>query len=226
MLIFWILLAAALIIIAVIVSFSHLTVKIFASRVKENDRLYIQLHALYGIIRLRYEVPAIKFKGLDKGLKVQTKGLDEKSSEHLNETKEIINWEKIQEAYRKFKIFLSQVDNYAAWMKSTLSRFKISQMVWITRIGAGDAPETALLTGVLWSVKSTLLGYLLRHVRLQTEPEIQVQPQYNRTLFTTEVTCIAKIRLGYAMVAGLMLLVRTMKVKGGFKTWQNILSKA
>ncbi|GIP32340.1 DUF2953 domain-containing protein [Paenibacillus sp. J2TS4] len=226
MLIFWLFLAAALIVVAVIVFSSHLTFKLYVSRVRENDKIYIQLNALFGMIRLKYEVSALMFKSLEKGLKMKTSQINENKATKMNDTEDLINLDKIKQYYHNFKVFLSQISNYWEWMKGTLSRVKIKRLEWSTHVGAGDAPETAVLTGVVWSLKASLLGYLQQYVRLQSEPKINVQPQYNRTLFTTEVVCIAKIRLGYAIVAGLMLLIRMMKVKGGIKTWQTILSKA
>jgi hypothetical protein len=55
---------------------------------------------------------------------------------------------------------------------------------------------------------------------------MQVNPVYDRPAFTTEWSCIAQIRFGYAILAGLQLFIRLKKWKGGVKLWQNILFKA
>jgi hypothetical protein len=85
---------------------------------------------------------------------------------------------------------------------------------------------TALATGTVCSVQSSLLGLLSQLMKLRTEPRMQVQPVYQGTIFRSELRCIVEIRLGFALLAGVKLLMRMRKSKGGIRAWQNILFKA
>ncbi|MMZ63313.1 hypothetical protein D1872_255590 [compost metagenome] len=112
-------------------------------------------------------------------------------------------------------------------MRNTLKRVTIRSLDWSTHIALSDAAHTATLTGVLWGVKSVLVGFLSYHITLLQRPELVVVPVFgSRPLFTTELRCIAQIRCGYAIYAGLVLIVRVLQVKGGIRKWLNILFKA
>nr|WP_253298263.1 DUF2953 domain-containing protein [Paenibacillus sp. MSJ-34] len=99
-------------------------------------------------------------------------------------------------------------------------------MNWSTDIGIGSAADTAIATGVVWAVKSVAAGWAAATFRFMQNPQLAVYPQFHTPQFATELDCIAKIRFGQAIVAGLALIVRVLKVKGGLRTWQNILFKA
>jgi hypothetical protein len=137
-----------------------------------------------------------------------------------------ITKEKIARFYRSSKLLMENIVGFPVWVKDSLSRVRCTQLRWETRVGIGDAPETAMTTGLLWGVKSSLLGFLFSSMQIETKPKVLVEPQYNQMQFSTEFACIVKIRVGHAMVAGLLLLFRILRVKGGLRTWQSILFKA
>ncbi|MNP50215.1 hypothetical protein D3C76_1444640 [compost metagenome] len=100
------------------------------------------------------------------------------------------------------------------------------ELEWSTNVGLDDAVHTATLTGALWGVKATLVGWLTGYIRLTKRPKLFVVPEFGgKPLFSTEIRCIAEIRCGYAIYAGLVLIVRVLKVKGGVKKWWTILFK-
>jgi hypothetical protein len=68
-----------------------------------------------------------------------------------------------------------------------------------------------------------MMGFLFRFIKLDVRPEINVSPQYNKTEFSTQMLFILHIRMYYVASAGIHLLYRILKVKGGLKTWQRVL---
>ncbi|WP_438445553.1 DUF2953 domain-containing protein [Gorillibacterium sp. sgz5001074] len=220
----WTLLVLAVVVLAAWVS--NVKIQIFYSRVEDNDRFYVLVRGLYGLVRYKYEVPIIKFRGLHKGIDFKSEKVNELNSSLIDESVGNIDREKILRYYDKFKRALQATFDMKEWVKDTLAQTCCTDMKWITRVGIGDAPETAITTGLVWTVKSSILGYLFKFIKRDVKPDIRVIPMYNQTVFSTEISCIAQIRLGQAIFAGLHLLVRIMKVKGGIKAWQNILSKA
>lgn len=117
---------------------------------------------------------------------------------------------------------LAHTAELVEWTKSVLSRTVCTELSWVTRIGLGDAADTAVTTGVVWGIKTSILGYLLRFVRLEARPSLNVQPQFNRTMFSTEAVCKFKLKALYAVYAGFRLLVRILRAKGGLRTWRKI----
>jgi hypothetical protein len=131
----------------------------------------------------------------------------------------------VREAVDRLKLMVQYTFRFFDWVTGTLSHVKCIQLKWDTRVGVGEAVETAITTGMLWGVKTSLLGYAFKYIRLETKPNITVSPQFNALHFSSELTCTVKIRVFHVLQAGAMLLVRVFKVKGGFKTLQSNLFK-
>lgn len=194
-------------------------------RIGNNDDAEIKVKALYGIIRYRYKVPIIQFTGNSVQMKEQVS----KTGAGINTWKQFsdeINADKVVSAIDNMKLILKMTRDLTGWVRQTLTKVRLVEWNWSTTVGTGDAMWTAMATGLVWSVQTSILGLLSQMVKLNAEPQMNVQPIYQQPSFTTEWSCIAQIRFGYAILAGLQLLVRIKKVKGGVKAWQNILFKA
>lgn len=220
----WTLLVLAVLVLAAWVS--NVRVQIYYSRVEDNDRFYVYIRGLYGLVRYKLEVPIIKFRSLSKGIAFKAEQVNEMQDNLIGESMGNIDREKILRYYDKFKRVLQATFDMKQWAKDTMAHMCCTDLKWVTKVGVGDAPETAITTGLVWTVKSSILAYMFQFMHRDVRPELRVIPMYNQTFFSTEISCIAQIRLGQAIFAGLHLLVRIMKVKGGIKAWQNILSKA
>lgn len=207
------------------VCMSDMTLRLVTSHVGQNDQVTIDIHALFGLLRRRYTVPMIKFKGLMKGLMLHAEKVNRNQGVVLNQASEMITIDKVQEYYRNVQNLIAHFVDFNEWMSKTLHRIKFTKLNWTTYIGFGDAAETAIATGLVWSLKTSLLGYIARFIRLKTVPSLAVHPSYNQPQLTTEIVGEAKIRMGYVFVAGFMFLVRILRAKGGFRTWQKVLFK-
>nr|WP_275983789.1 DUF2953 domain-containing protein [Paenibacillus hamazuiensis] len=139
---------------------------------------------------------------------------------------EHVTAEKIKQAFRNLKELVRYTFQLNEWLKGVLAHVKCTKLRWETRLGVGDAADTAVTTGVVWGLKSSLLGFVFQYLQLRTKPQIAVIPQFNETHFSTNALWVAKIRMWHAACAGVMLLYRIMKVKGGPQKWQHILFKA
>lgn len=217
----------ALAVVLLILGASSVSFRLYYSRVKDNDRFYVLVKAVFGLVRYRYEVPMIKFKGM-KGISFKQEHVNEtgKSSRIMAEGTENIDKEKVISYYHRFKEMLRATFALKSWLLDTMTHVTCTELTWYTRIGLGDAPDTAITTGIIWTIKSSALAYLFQHIKRCARPKIQVVPDYSQVHFSMQLDCIAKIRLGHAILAGLLLAMRIIKVKGGIKAWQNILFKA
>lgn len=204
---------------------SPVVIEGFYQRAGTNDDAELKIKALYGILHYQVKVPIIEFTGQSMQFKqqVSNSGIGFSSEKQM---KDEIDVNRVARAIDKMKHALEITYNLKGWMRKTLSRVKLKEWKWITSVGTGDAMWTAMATGIIWSVQTSVFGVLSQMVRVQVEPKMSVNPIYQHPAFTTEWSCIAKISFGYAILAGLQLLVRMKKVKGGEKQWQNILFKA
>lgn len=216
----------AFLVLQIALACSTVTMQLHYSRLKDNDRFYIFVKAAYGLVKYRYEVPLIKFRGLAQGILVKKEHVNETGDRLMGEKSETVDKDKIITYFRKVREILKGTFDMREWIMDSMAKVTCTRFVWSTRVGLGDAAETAILTGVIWTLKSSAVTYLFRRVKRGTKPRLAVVPEYAKAHFSTEVSCIGKIRLGHAMLAGLHLVFRILKVKGGIKRWQSILFKA
>jgi hypothetical protein len=219
------LIALILCIVVFVLLMSYIHGEFYFSRVQHNDRIFLDIKALFGLIRYRFDVPVVKFKSLQKGVMVKAEAVKKGDSSLVGEGKQHINKERIVDFFNRVKLILESTFHLYGWMKQTLAKVECTKVSWQTRIGVGDAPQTAITTGIVWGFKSSLLGFVFSYIRLRTQPHIQVFPQYNSPQFSTEATFAGRIRLGYALIAGIRLVISVLKVKGGFKNWYKAMFK-
>lgn len=207
------------------VCMSNMTLRLVMSHISQNDQLTVDIHALYGLLRRRYTIPMIKFKGFMKGFVMHAEKVNRNQGVVLEQTDEMITIDKVKEYYSNFKNLIEHFVGFNEWVSRTLQRIKFTKLNWTTYIGFGDAAETAIATGLAWSLKTSLLGYIAQYIRLKVVPSLAVHPSYNQPQLSTEIVGEAKIRMGYVIVGACMFLVRIVRAKGGFRTWQRALFK-
>jgi hypothetical protein len=221
----WLWLVLFLLAVVVWISLTHLEVHLYCSRVKDNDHFFAEFKVLGGLFSRRLEVPFVEYRGIFGGILVKMWTLGAPQDQLQDVQKQRLTPERISDMYRWGKRLLKHVKEFTKWLHHTLTHVKCSEFRWDTRLGIGDAAETALATGMLWAVKSTLFGYIFQYVHLETKPMLSIKPQYNHMEFSTEFSCHANIRIGFLIFSLLVLVWRIMKSKGGLKTWQTFISR-
>lgn len=220
----WVLTVSPLVLL--ILMYSKIRVHLYYSRAKENDRFFLGLQIAYGLLRYRYEIPAMKLKGLLEGVQMKTETVNDKQSDLKEESRENVTPDRISEYFQQVRKAVRSIPNLGEWTKRSLSILHCTDLKWETRIGLGDAVGTGVATGFVWSVKSSFLGFVFQYVRLLAKPRISVTPQFNQTFFTTEFSCVLKLRLGHVLIAAFFLLTQIWKGRRSLKTWKNLASKA
>ncbi|MEX1030958.1 MAG: DUF2953 domain-containing protein [Paenibacillaceae bacterium] len=226
----WVWIVLIVIVLIVVVALSGVRTHIIYTRESQDDQFNMEIRALYGIFRYRYSIPVIQFEGLLKGFSVEKESStnipmpaskDHNNKDQINiDRKVILNW------YEKGKVLIHHVIGFNHWLMSTLKHTHCTQLSWVTNVGLDDAAETAITTGMIWGLKTSILGVFFNQIKLEAQPQLAVVPQFNQTMFRTHFDCSLMIRMGYAFFAGLQLFVRIYKVKGGIRTWQKSLSKS
>ncbi|GGA22783.1 DUF2953 domain-containing protein [Paenibacillus physcomitrellae] len=222
------LLVLAVVLLLLFVLLSRITITIHARKQNKDERITAEMKALFGLVNLHYEVPRIIFDNFKQGFKVDT-ATDSKlpiRSDH-KETAQHIGKEVLQHWDEIYIQILHATDGLKQWTNAMLKHLEVDRLEWTTDFALKEADHTAVVSGLLWSLKNCIVGGLSFRVNMKKPPELEVSPGFGTTPhFTTQMDCIAKIGLGYAMYAGLTLITRVLKVKGGTKQWLNILFKA
>jgi len=155
------------------------------------------------------------------GRKVEVSSLIEMAYEHMMK-----RWEAtgepvkvpLQKTIRRFPLgrVVQAVRRPVRYFRRRL-RFK--QLAVDVEVGGFDAMQSALLSGVAWSLIGTLLAQLSRLVRLDPAlPRVQVVPVFAGPAYRVEVDCIVGYRLGNAIFAGVWLLWRAVRDRE-IRTW-------
>jgi hypothetical protein len=211
-------------------------VLVFFEKQDENEQIRLEVCLFGNLIKIRRHIPYVKISFADGQLQVQSKiheetavkgGMGNDSSESQLHQDAYPSWihvsvETIQRWYQwyaRWKEFLARIQPYIVRILKTV---RVDELTWQTSVGSGEAPETGFLAGALWAFKGCVLGVLYHYLTVQTQPQIQVHPNFNRKTLHTQIHCIFHVWLGQAMVAGLKLGV--LLVREGLP-WQNIQSK-
>ncbi|WP_159882920.1 DUF2953 domain-containing protein [Paenibacillus puerhi] len=218
------LIAAFLFVMGILLS-RPVKVRLTFSHREENDEINVDIQALLGLVHFRYEVPVLRFKGWDTGVEVRTERVNAQAGDLLSGHQQNINGETIKNAYDQFRELVQHCIELNEWMKRLLRRVHCSELNWKTSVGLGDAPSTAILVGSLWAVKSSMLGYLLRMIQLEAQPQLIVTPSFHQKVFTTEGSGLFSIRIWYLLSGGVQLLRRIRKSEGGLETWKRLLTR-
>lgn len=215
-----------LLILAALILLSTITIHLTMRKQNKDDLILFDIYLLYGLVHIHYQVPSIRLKNWKEGLQIERDRPENILQQNSSSTKPKVNREKVEKWMDEVQRVLEATKGFRVWIKTTLRHITFHKLEWSTNIGLQDAAHTATLTGALWGVKATLIGWLTCYISLKQRPKLFVVPVFDRApLFSTEVRCIAQIRCGYAIYAGLLLGVRVLKVKGGVKKWLTILFK-
>ncbi|MBD2846809.1 DUF2953 domain-containing protein [Paenibacillus sp. IB182496] len=191
----------------------------------ENDHVALRIRALYGAVKVHREIPIVRLDGANIAYKSeQSSNLPLGSAPPTEEGR--VGPEKVMSKLEQARLLMRHTDRFTVWLLRTLRYIRITEWRWISAVGAGDAAWTAVATGMASAAQGALLGLLSHVMRLTGQPQMQVRPVFNDTIFSTEWHCTVKVRLGHVLLAGLRLLLRIRRVKGGIQTWRSLLFKA
>lgn len=218
------LLLILLLFLLVLASSIHFHVRV--CRLGKDDRIEFDMKAVFGLVKLHYEVPALVFENLERGIKIniEKSGIapvkrDEDKEEHVDK-------EAVTDWLKNVRIALKATKGLNKWFRDTMSHVQITRLDWSTDFSLGDAAATATAAGALWGLKWTLIGALSRLVTLVKSPRMFVAPVFrDEPSFAMEAVCSGKLSAGYALYSGLLLLRRAAKIEGGLGRWKKLLKR-
>lgn len=213
----WLWISLAFVVIIAVIMASHLEVSGFHVYSATHRHVRYEVRALFGLVRMTFNVPIFKFEGFEKGFELDAQ-IDAQGTEDSSVEKQI-TWTKLKNWYKLSKLLTANVDEFPIWLKACLARVKCTEFRWHTELGTGDAASGAVMYGIVWAIKSSLAGAVSHKISLHTKPQMNVVVKFNETSFATQLTVKIKIRHFELVRAPWTLFVRICKIKGGLKTW-------
>ncbi|MCL6459555.1 MAG: DUF2953 domain-containing protein [Gorillibacterium sp.] len=198
-----------------IILLSNIRFHILFVRVKSDDRLRIEVKALFGIYRYCYEIPQIDYISILEGtpLKIIMKGKGPGIHDKPKVENEALNKNFMQNNVKMFKLFVQGITNYKEWFRASISHLGCSEFSWVTRFGMGEPALTASLTGVGWTVKYGALGFISHLIPFKTAPKLDIQPQFNSFAYETELQARLQMKMASVVMSGIKLLFRMHRLK-------------
>lgn len=188
----------------------------------DHDQLKTQIRLLWGLLRLRYDISMADLT--KKGLQVKEKRVPPYPGKKKRRRKRF-TLATLQRWARESRYLQKRIVHLYEVFRQFLSHVVCERLTWVSKIGTGDAAETGVMTGVVWSVKATLIGMLGSYIRWDRSPDLNVRPFFEKEILDTNLNCIIRFRVGHAILAVLRLLTR-IHGKGSEKNWQSTLYKA
>ncbi len=107
--------------------------------------------------------------------------------------------EKLKAQYQEVQEIVNAIFDY------TGSRAEVTDIFIRCTFGTGDAAQTGMAYGAIWTLIGNVYAFLCRYVRIEF-PQVELAPVYNQKTFEIEAEGIIKIRTVHIILAGLKVL--------------------
>lgn len=179
----------------------------------KDDEGYIAISWLFGIVHIRRRLthvettvgpsgPAVRIshRPVHGNSRAQAQHSAEKRKTHSVSTADV--WRFLRE-WREWEIWFKRMRPIVTGL---LRRMHILRLRCHLQLGTGDVVTSGMTCGTLWALASTGVGVLSHLCKLEQMPDLQIQPNFQRAAFESSLLCIAEVRAGYAIGAGVRLI--------------------
>ncbi|MED4586826.1 DUF2953 domain-containing protein [Brevibacillus choshinensis] len=212
------------IVMVILVFITPVQIMLFYGRVGENDHVIVELSAWFRLIRRKYEIPMVFLKQSEAGpelvAKVETVQQKNRTKEKIKDLtrKQMNKW------YHNYRDLLEKIHDLQPMFSQLFKRIRCTKLDWHTVMGTGQASETGALTGIIWGVKSMLIGVISHSISLRVIPRMSVQPTWNQAMIRTQFHCVLHVTLGHIIVVSAKMYFQLRK--GRDRKWRTAPSEA
>ena len=125
--------------------------------------------------------------------------------------------ETVKKAEKSVGKLSDKIRHYASISKkaTTLARkyAKIKSITLKMKIGVGDAPSTAISTGIMWGQVYTLIG-IIGSIMYIDKHDVEIAPVYNENVLSLDGECIIESRIVYIIFIAITMLIKINSRKG------------
>lgn len=126
----------------------------------------------------------------------------------ISDRRSAVGLESVFKRTRQLAVSLRKASKHRWLLRLLRKAVMIESLNWRTTVGAGDAMNTALITGALWGIKGMILGLAAHQLRIRGQ-SIFVIPVYTRSMLKSQVNFTIQIRAIHSLIS--LLLVRKAK---------------
>jgi len=195
----------------------HVAVSIDASRDNENDKITLELKTLYGLLKLKTEIPffIITFKNGRPALKFKVEVANKKRNKLLVRFTELFSIEEGENLYIAYKNNKNKLSPSIKYMKK---KIKITDLKFKLGIGTGDAASTGVLYGIIWVVIGSIINITKSYLNIN-KPRIIVVPVFSQVQLSIDFSCIISMKLGNIINAGIRAIPALLSIYDAKKTY-------
>jgi len=197
--------------------FTKIELRLYARRRKEDDDVKVKVIALFGLVSFTIKMPRLTINS--RGIGFRVKGSDGETTKHELEVKEAITH------YDILRVSIEVVKELKSWFIKLLAKVELSNWLWQSHVGTGDAMSSAMSCGLLWSAKGLLIGTISRYVKVMNSPIVGIQPHFQHKVFMTEWSCNVRLKLGSLVVASIYLLFHFAAFRKGLQLFKTLVSR-
>jgi hypothetical protein len=198
--------------------FTTVRVTIHLIRKGKDDKVRTNVKAWFGLINIRTETPIIKMAEDLSGTEYQMEM--ESPNEKIDKVKFKVKPSELLQLQHRIYNWIKKVHALNRIIKKLLKGIRLEQLEWKSAIGTGDAAQTGTLAGISWGVKSNIIGLISNYLTLRAIPRIHIEPLFQEKKLETELKCMIRFRIGYAIFAGIRIVLNLRKRRD--KKWQSI----
>lgn len=195
-----------LLLLLLLIFITKLTVEIDFYHGNKDDHLIIRFFAWFKIIRYTIDVPIVELDKDSTAVVFKEEVKTGKKEKKKKEKDEKVTPTDIVNNLTDAKKVLTHIVDFHRIVTSFLNKISIKKLEWHTAIGIGDASNTGILTGVVWTIKGSMIGLISKNMKLKVKPNITVTPLFQQMTASIKFTCIFQFRIGNAILAGIKLL--------------------
>ena len=186
--------------------FLPVVISIRFERLLSDEQGELVVSYLFGLIQVRKKLSALTAKSSDEGpaIAAEHKSPSPPGTSGSNQHTELTS-EEIWQFIKQWRTWADVYQQSVPVIKKLLQRVGIDELSVRCRLGTGDVVSTGVAYGTFWGVLTTLVGASSYVCRFRCKPDLAVDADFQRAALEAQVRCIAKVRLGYAIVAGLRL---------------------
>lgn len=180
-----------LLFVVVLLIFTPVRVEIVYQRQEQKDFAEIIVSFWFRWLRLRRTLPYMDWQEFTKGVEVGTDQMQKMQ----------ITKERLEEFKEKMNQLIDFIPEFFRIQRRFFRHVHCSLFHWETEIGTGDAMETGLISGLLWTIKTNLYTFFKQSIQFDQPPEFKIIPNFTKSVFSITFQSIIRFRMGHAILA-------------------------
>jgi hypothetical protein len=181
------------------------------TRNKKEEWVRISFYTGKGLIRYENKIPLVKKENGKEKFKL-VKGQDKEMEEGAKEDEKLGPFDFIKK-YNSVRMFLKDHRSLFIDIRDYLNRHNVRVELAIKlKQGTGDAAQTGIVCGLLWSGAGILNSFIAKHLKVKCV-KISITPCFNKRIFEVEAGCIFHVRLVHIIVVLIKIYYMKSKIR-------------